>query len=151
MGDRKIGDLAIAFAVFIAVFGIFLTVIIAFDSASNNADAIGNQMLLASNLSDNYNIGNESATDPTLTQLQSVTFDNNTFQAPMGQFIDTRGISQASLIVNNNPSTIVKFLKGIQNLFPFKGSGFVWFLLISMVIITGIILILRFFQGLQKS
>lgn len=150
-GERKLGDLAMAFTIFIGCMGIFILVVVSFDNASSNSDAIGNKMLHSSSeLQNNYNLGNETAIDNSQTQLQLVTFNNNTFQAPIGQYIDTRGVSQGNLIVNNYPSTIVSFLKGIQNLFPFRGSGFIWFILIGMITITGIILLLRFFQGSIK-
>lgn len=150
-GERKLGDLAMAFFIFVGCMGIFILVLVNFDNATNNSDAIGTKILYSSSeLQNSYNLGNETVIDNTQTQLQSVTFNNNTFQAPVGQYIDTRGVSQGNLIVNNYPSTIVSFLKGIQKLFPFKGAGFIWFIIISMIVITGIVILIRFFQGSFK-
>lgn len=147
-GDRKFGDLAIGFFVFIACFSAFILLITSFDSASNNSDAIGNQMLSSSSIQSL--VSNESVVDPTGGQLQSVTFNNNTFQAPQGQFIDTRGVSQAQLVSNNYPSTISGFLKGVQGLFAFRGSSIIFGLLIMIIGVIAIILLLRFFQGSFK-
>lgn len=149
MGDRKLGDLAIAFTIFIAVFSIFIGVIMSFDNATHNTDVLASKMISSSNLS-NYGIGNFSYSDSTSKQLQSVTFNNNTFQAPEGQFIDTRGVSHGNVIANNYPSTITHFISGVGGLFSFPGSTVVWGMVIGIIIIIGIVLLLRSFQGTIK-
>ena len=137
MVEKKLSDPVIGAAVFILILGIFLAMIISFDTQYSPLNNIsGNLSTIHGSADADY-----KATE---VALEQDTFNTSSFTVQENIQVDTRGVSQANLITRNNPSMSISVLNTASDMLPIPNSvkAFLGF----MVILVGFILILRFIR-----
>ena len=136
---KKIGNMLVAGVIggFVMLFfGSFLFA--ADEVTSTNNDKIGAEVL---------GIGEDNTNNfrDTEIALQENTFETGVFALPENQRVETRGISQGNIISKDSPANAKQSLTafGKQTNIP----GIVMGLVISLLTLTGILLLIRVFRG----
>lgn len=81
----------------------------------------------------------------TEVSLQDNTFETGVFALPENQLVETRGISQGNIISKNSPSNAKQSFSSFSE--KVKIPFIVNSLAISLIVITGITLLVRLFRG----
>lgn len=117
--------------------GMFSALLISFDTQYTNADTVSGDLQGIYNISRaNYSSSEKS--------LQQDSYNTSSFSIPSASDVDVRGTSQTALIGKNTPSTIQTFILNASTYLKLNNL-LIWFLG-ALVILTGIVLLLRFLR-----
>lgn len=129
------------------IFGLFVlvslgTFIFNADSLYTNDDGVGEILVDVGETGQNDYLSTEST-------VYDSTFETGTFSLPEGQDVETRGTTQGVILAKNNPSTATN---AINQVFAYiTVHPLVTGLIISLIIFTSSLLVLRLFLGETRT
>jgi hypothetical protein len=136
---KKIGTMAMATIIGFFILGSLGSFLFEADKVTfSNTNKVGEDLL---------NIGESGTAETRLTEvsLQQNTFESGSFTLPEERLVETRGISQGNIMSKDSPATIKKSLTDFGEKYKI-GAGEIA-LLISLIVLTGIVLLARVFRG----